>query len=99
MWLGAAATRPRGLGATAATESESRSPRDTASRSGVGSGTSRNISRKWVSIGVDGRPIRGSKYDTNGAKNAGSSNSASTRSSSAGSRSNSCGSIDSNNAG
>jgi hypothetical protein len=28
----------------------------------------RNISRREVSIGVEGRPIRGSKYGTNGAK-------------------------------
>ena len=52
----------------------------------------RNINRRYVSIGVDGRPIRGSKNGSNGPKNTGSSSSASTRASSSGSRSTSGGS-------
>jgi len=46
---------------------------------------------------VDGRPLRGSKNGTNGLKNAGSSNIASTRANSSGSRCNSFGSTDSHN--
>ena len=46
-------------------------------------------------MGVDGRPISGSKCRTNGAKNAGSSSSVSTQASSSGSRSTSSGSNDS----
>ena len=46
-------------------------------------------------MGVDGRPSTGWKYGANGAKNAGSSNSASTRASCSGSRSSSDGNIDS----
>src|SRR5689334_22460806 len=46
-------------------------------------------------MGVDGRPSTGWKYGANGAKNAGSSSSASTRASSSGSRSSSGGSRDS----
>ena len=53
----------------------------------------------WVSTGMDGRPIRASKYAANGAKNAGSSNSASTRPNSPGSTNNSDGRIDSHNVG
>ena len=51
----------------------------------------RNINRRYVSIGVDGRPIRRSKNGTNGAKNTGSSNNASTRANSSGNFSNSGG--------
>jgi hypothetical protein len=39
----------------------------------------RNINRRYVSIGVDGRPNLGSKNGLNGAKNTSSSNSRSTR--------------------
>jgi hypothetical protein len=46
-------------------------------------------------MGVDGRPSTGWKCGANGAKNAGSSSSASTRASSSGSRSSSGGSSDS----
>jgi hypothetical protein len=59
----------------------------------------KNINRRYVSIGVDGRPIRGSKNATNGVKNAGSSNNASTRDNSSGSRCNSSGRTDSHNDG
>jgi hypothetical protein len=59
----------------------------------------KNINRRYVSIGVEGRPIRGSKNGTNGVKNAGSSNSASMRASSSGSRCNSSGRTDSHNDG
>ena len=59
----------------------------------------RNINRRYVSIGVDGRPIRGSKNGTNGAKNTGSSNKASTRASSTGNRRSSSGKIASHNVG
>lgn len=51
----------------------------------------RNIIRRYVSIGVDGRPTRGSKNGTNEAKNTASSSRASTRASSSGSRSTSAG--------
>ena len=52
----------------------------------------RNINRRYVSIGVDGRPIRGSKNGTNGAKKTGSSSNPSTRANSSGNFSNSAGS-------
>jgi hypothetical protein len=52
----------------------------------------RNINRGYVSIGVDGRPIRGSKNGSNGPKNTGSSSNALTRASSSGNFSNSGGS-------
>src|SRR5258708_336027 len=55
----------------------------------------RNISRRYHSTGVDGRPSTGGKYGANGAKNTGSSSSASTRASSSGSRSTSGGNSDS----
>ena len=51
----------------------------------------RNINRRYVSIGVDGRPIRGSKNGSNGPKNTGSSSSTSTRANSSGNFSNSGG--------
>jgi hypothetical protein len=54
-----------------------------------------NINRRYVSIGVEGPPIRGSKNGTNGVQNAGSSNDASTRASSPGSCCNSSGRSDS----
>ena len=59
----------------------------------------KNINRRYVSIGIDGRPIRASKYAANGAKNTGSSSSASTRSSSTGKINNSGGRIESHNVG
>ncbi len=59
----------------------------------------KNINRRYVSIGVDGRPIRGSKNGTNGAKNTGSSNKTSTLASSTGSRRSSSGRMASHNVG
>ena len=56
-----------------------------------------NISRRYISIGVDVRPMRGSNNRTNGAKNAGSSKATSTRASSSGSRRTYSGSSDSHN--
>jgi MinD-like ATPase involved in chromosome partitioning or flagellar assembly len=49
--------------------------------------------------GIDGRPIRASKYSANGAKNTGSSSSASTRANSAGNTNSSDGKIASHNVG
>ena len=57
----------------------------------------RNINRRYVSIGVEGRPIRGSKNGSNGPKNASSSSNASTRASSSGRRSSSTGRTASHN--
>ena len=51
----------------------------------------RNINRRCVSIGVDGRPIRGSKNGSNWPKNTGSSSNTSTPASSSGNFSNSGG--------
>jgi hypothetical protein len=61
------------------------------SRTRAGSGTSGTSSAGRPPIGVDKRPTRGPKNSTNGAKNTGSSSSASTRRSSSGSRSTSGG--------
>jgi hypothetical protein len=58
-----------------------------------------DINRRYVSIGVDGRPIRGSKYGTKGVKKTGSSNKASTRANCSGSRRSSSGRIASHNVG
>jgi hypothetical protein len=62
------------------------------SQAGVGDSRARyrnvkSINRRYASIGVEGRPIRGSKNGTNGV----SSNTASTRASCSGSRCNSSG--------
>jgi len=59
----------------------------------------RNINRRYVSIGIDGRPIVAWKNARYGSKNRSSSNSRSTASSSAGSPSTSTGSTASHNVG
>ena len=59
----------------------------------------KNMSRKYVSIGIDGRPIVAWKNRRYGAKNRSSSSSRSTASNSAGIRNNSAGNTDSHNVG
>ena len=59
----------------------------------------KNINRRYVSIGIDGRPNVAWKNGANGAKNRTSSSSRSTRSSSAGITSASGGNSDSHNVG
>lgn len=51
---------------------------EAAAGSDLSAGVNENIIRKKVSIGIDGRPIRGSKNSMKGSKNRGSSNQAST---------------------